>query len=157
MLNAAYGDGLLSEETFTRRLDRVLGDRVIDPAGLIGDLSVRGAAGWRAWLRQMIAAARLRMSAWGSAGTRDRSTLLALDWSAGHGELILGRHHACDVVFDDGSVSRRHARLVYRDGSWVLQDLKSTNGTSVNGVRVGRCALRPGDRVALGDQQLRID
>jgi pSer/pThr/pTyr-binding forkhead associated (FHA) protein len=31
------------------------------------------------------------------------------------------------------------------------------NGTTVNGVRVGRCALRPGDRVGLGDESLRID
>jgi pSer/pThr/pTyr-binding forkhead associated (FHA) protein len=97
------------------------------------------------------------MSAVGTAGRRDRSTLLALDWGAGRGELILGRHRACDVVFSDRTVSRHHARLVYRDGSWVLQDLESTNGTTVNGVRVGRCALRPGDRLALGDQQLRID
>ena len=83
--------------------------------------------------------------------------LLALDWSGGQGELILGRHDSCDVLLSDPSVSRRHARLSFRDGSWVLQDLDSTNGTLVNGVQVGRCALRPGDRLALGDEQLRID
>lgn len=69
----------------------------------------------------------------------------------------MGRHHGCDVVFDDLSVSRRHARLVFRDGSWVVQDLESTNGTIVNGVQVGRCALRPGDHLVLGDAFLRVD
>ena len=63
----------------------------------------------------------------------------------------------CDVVLDDLSVSRRHARLVFRDGHWVIQDLESTNGTRVNGVRVGRCELHPGDHVDVGDERLRID
>jgi pilus assembly protein CpaF len=71
--------------------------------------------------------------------------------------LLVGRHHACDVVLPESSVSRRHARLVFRDGTWVVQDLESTNGTIVNGVRVGRCALRPGDHLILGDAHLRID
>jgi pilus assembly protein CpaF len=54
-------------------------------------------------------------------------------------------------------VSRRHARLVFRDGSWVIQDLRSCNGTEVNGLVVGRCELRPGDHVVLGDEHLVID
>jgi pilus assembly protein CpaF len=54
-------------------------------------------------------------------------------------------------------VSRRHARLLFRDGSWVLQDLQSTNGTTVNGVPVGRCQLRPGDRLIFGTACLRVD
>ena len=45
----------------------------------------------------------------------------------------------------------------FRDGSWILQDLESTNGTLLNGVRVGRCRLRPGDRIRLGTEELRID
>jgi len=69
----------------------------------------------------------------------------------------LGRHPSCDVVLSSMSVSRRHARLVFRDGRWVLQDLGSTNGTEVNGIDVGRCELRPGDEVILGDERLRID
>ena len=46
---------------------------------------------------------------------------------------------------------------VFRDGRWILQDLASTNGTTVNGLRVGRCELRPGDRVQLGNHQLLVD
>jgi hypothetical protein len=45
----------------------------------------------------------------------------------------------------------------YRDGKWVLHDLKSTNGTLVNGAPVGRSELRPGDRILLGDERLTID
>ena len=55
------------------------------------------------------------------------------------------------------TVSRRHARLIFRDGGWILQDLNSTNGTRLNGRYVGRCRLRPGDQLALGDQLLRVD
>jgi FHA domain-containing protein len=55
------------------------------------------------------------------------------------------------------TVSRCHARLRYRDGRWILQDLSSTNGTHVNGVPVGRCELRPGDHVALGEECFTID
>ena len=40
-LNAAYGDGLLSEQTLAHRLDLVLSGRLLDPERLIGDLSLR--------------------------------------------------------------------------------------------------------------------
>lgn len=71
--------------------------------------------------------------------------------------LIVGRLPSCDVVLTATSVSRRHARLLFRDGSWVIQDLDSLNGTEVNGVAVGRCELRPGDHLCLGDEYLVID
>jgi pSer/pThr/pTyr-binding forkhead associated (FHA) protein len=69
----------------------------------------------------------------------------------------VGRDDACDVVLTDPTVSRRHARIFFRDGSWVVQDLESTNGTMLNGVRVGRSELRPGDELVLGNQRLQID
>jgi FHA domain-containing protein/uncharacterized protein DUF1707 len=156
VLNAAYADGLLSEDTFTQRLDQALGARLVDPVRLIGDLTVRAPQSWRARLNRTLNGVSALLTAPGSKRVR-RDFLLALDWSGGQRELIVGRHRSCDVVLSDPSVSRRHARLVFRDGSWVLQDLESTNGTLVNGEPVGRCALRPGDRLALGDQQLRID
>jgi pSer/pThr/pTyr-binding forkhead associated (FHA) protein len=83
--------------------------------------------------------------------------LLALDWSGAEPKLMIGRHHACDVVLAGPTVSRLHARLVFRDGKWIVQDLQSTNGTAVNGTRIGRCELRPGDHLALGEEHLRID
>jgi pSer/pThr/pTyr-binding forkhead associated (FHA) protein len=54
-------------------------------------------------------------------------------------------------------VSRRHARLVFRDSCWIVQDLESTNGTAVNGRLVGRCRLAPGDDLAFADAHVRID
>jgi len=81
----------------------------------------------------------------------------ALDWGGGEGDLVVGRGPGCAVALSDDSVSRRHARLVFRDGAWIIQDLGSTNGTIVNGERVGRCRLELGDRVRLGDQLLEID
>ena len=61
------------------------------------------------------------------------------------------------MVFVNTTVSRRHAQLRFRDGKWVLRDLGSTNGTTVNGVRVGRCELLPGDRLGLGELLLTVD
>lgn len=153
-LNAAYGDGLLSEETFSHRLDQLLEARLVDPFRLIGDLNLRTSAeGWRATLVNAVVDTVRRVRSFGPGG----GLLLALDWSGGQSELLLGRHPSCVVVLSDPRVSRRHARLFFRDGSWVLQDLQSTNGTTVNGVRVGRCEVRPGDVVALGSERLQID
>ena len=53
------------------------------------------------------------------------------------------------MVVGHPSVSRRHARLSFRDGHWVLRDLDSTNGTRVNGTPVVRYRLEPGDRLSL--------
>jgi pSer/pThr/pTyr-binding forkhead associated (FHA) protein len=64
--------------------------------------------------------------------------------------LRIGRSHACDIVLDDASVSRRHAVLVHRGGKAVLLDDRSLNGTWVNGARVGSANLSDGDQVAIG-------
>jgi pSer/pThr/pTyr-binding forkhead associated (FHA) protein len=82
--------------------------------------------------------------------------LLVLD-RADSDRLLVGRHPACDVVIADPSVSRRHAQLTFRGGVWVLQDLASTNGTSVNGERVGRTTLHAGDVISLGNQAIQVD
>lgn len=65
--------------------------------------------------------------------------------------VTLGRSRECDVVLDDPNVSRTHAELRPRGGSWVLTDLGSTNGSSVNGRRVdGPTVVKPGDEIELG-------
>ncbi len=156
-LNAGYAGGLLSEDTFVRRLDQLLRTPLVDPLWLIGDLNLRGPRRRRVDLVETAAAAvrRVRTSIAPASGAPP--LLLALDWSGGRRELVLGRHHGCDVVLSNPGVSRLHARLVFRDGSWVLQDLQSTNGTTVNGVPVGRCELRPGDHLVLGEEHLKVD
>jgi FHA domain len=157
-LNAAYATGLLSEETFVARTTQLVRGGVIDRARLVGDLNLRPAR--KAWLVDVAAAfarAITRVTASTEIDQRRPRTLLALDWSGTQTEMLIGRDHHCDVLLGDLSVSRRHARLLFRDGGWILQDLDSTNGTRVNGSRVGRCALRPGDDIALGDEHLTID
>ncbi len=53
--------------------------------------------------------------------------------------------------------SRRHAELRAEEGGYVLYDLGSANGTFVNGQRVQRHLLRPGDVIQIGDEQYRFD
>jgi len=65
------------------------------------------------------------------------------------GEIIVGRLPGCGLPIDSPLISREHARLVLAaDGVW-LEDLKSTNGTWINGQRITKpVALQPGDRVS---------
>jgi FHA domain len=155
-LGAAYADGLLSQETFAHRIDQLLTTPVIEPLRFIGDLRLRSPD--RTRRRAFVTArATARRIVKGAADDGPEPMLLALDWTGGQSELSIGRSLSCDVVLSDSSVSRHHVRLFYRDGKWLLHDLKSTNGTSVNGARVGRTELRPGDRLVLGNEQLRID
>jgi hypothetical protein len=157
-LNAAYAEGLLSERTLAHRLDVLFAGVLIDPARLVGDLTRRAAGrSLRQTLRHAAAAIRHRVRIGAGAGADEPGILLALDWTGGCEALVIGRHPSCDVVVTDETVSRRHAQLTFRDGGWVLQDLQSTNGTRLNGQYVGRCRLRPGDQLGLGDQLLRVD
>jgi adenylate cyclase len=69
--------------------------------------------------------------------------------------ITIGRDLLADLVISDASVSRRHARLEWTEGRWLVQDLDSTNGTRVNDVRVqpGRAGARPaggGDVILFG-------
>lgn len=154
-LSAAYADGLLSEETFASRLEQVLKARLLDPRRLIGDLNLRPSRiGAWSGLRRVVEAISARVARVKDA---DVVTLLALDWTGQQEELIVGRQLDCDVVLTDPSVSRQHARLVFRGSRWIIQDLESTNGTILNGNRIGRSELHPGDRLALGLQRLRVD
>jgi hypothetical protein len=157
-LNAAYANGLLSEDTFVRRLEQALRAGVIDPGGLVGDLNLRTAhRGMRERVADTLRGSFAGLQSLVGVGAADKWVLLGLDWSGGQRDLLIGRHLGCDMVLSDPSVSRRHARLVFRDGSWVVQDLQSTNGTVLNGTRVGRCELRPGDQLILGNERLQID
>jgi pSer/pThr/pTyr-binding forkhead associated (FHA) protein len=73
--------------------------------------------------------------------------------------MTLGRHPRNDVTLSgDGSISRIHAALEYRTCGWYLQDLRSRNGTLVNGERItGERLLRHGDEVRIGATRLRFD
>ncbi len=64
---------------------------------------------------------------------------------------VLGRSRECHITFDDSTVSKEHARLRVDGRIVVIEDLRSTNGTLVNGkVIEGPTQLRAGDRIGLG-------
>lgn len=67
--------------------------------------------------------------------------------------LTIGRKTG-DLLLDDPLVSSTHARLVPRDGTWVIQDLGSTNGTMIDGRLVRDSVLRPGAELAIGSHRL---
>jgi hypothetical protein len=71
--------------------------------------------------------------------------------------VTIGRSRECDVTLDDANVSRRHAELRREGGSWVVADLGSTNGVKVNGHRVSRQPLQPGDEITLGIERLTFE
>jgi two-component system cell cycle response regulator len=72
--------------------------------------------------------------------------------------LVLGRDEAAGLSLTDASVSRNHVMLTCDDQNEVtVQDLGSTNGTTVNGQQVSRALLRPGDHLEVGAVSLRLD
>jgi pSer/pThr/pTyr-binding forkhead associated (FHA) protein len=68
--------------------------------------------------------------------------------------LVIGRSVGCDLVLNDPTVSRWHAELIRGDDGWVVRDMGSTNGTRVNGWRIRKAVIAPGDVLALGAQRL---
>ena len=130
ILGSAFADGLLSEQTLSHRLGMLFGQRLVDPRGVIGDLTTR---------------------------TQRRRRPVSAAWRRALPQRRQAETAALLLALIDDSVSRRHAKLIFRGGEWIIQDLESTNGTIVNGVPVGRCQLMPGDRLRLGELVLEID
>ncbi len=64
--------------------------------------------------------------------------------------LLLGRIAACDILIDDTKASRRHAKVRVEGSVAEIEDLESSNGTLLNGKRVQRRMLRPGDVIQIG-------
>lgn len=68
-------------------------------------------------------------------------------------QLVIGRDTASAIAINDAEVSRKHARLNFQGGKYVIEDLGSTNGTFVNGQRlVSPVVLKSGDVISLGEQ-----
>ena len=70
------------------------------------------------------------------------------------GEVTIGRSPECQIVLKDFGISRTHARLTADDDGVRIQDLKSKNGTQVNGVPIVEAPLKDGDRILLGKFQI---
>ena len=71
--------------------------------------------------------------------------------------ISIGRAMTNDIILSDTRVSRSHARLDYTPGGWTVSDSGSSNGTRLNGIRVERSALKPGDMINLGNTQARFE
>lgn len=82
----------------------------------------------------------------------DREAILPL-----RGSHLIGTDPTCSIVLDDAYASARHAKLSLARGKALLVDLGSTNGTWVNGVRVGQAELGPGAWVRLGQSDLVLE
>lgn len=70
--------------------------------------------------------------------------------------MLIGRERSCDIILDNLSVSRQHARLSWRRGRFVVEDLGSSNGTTLNGTRVQEQLVGPQDRVGVGKFVLQL-
>ncbi len=70
----------------------------------------------------------------------------------------IGRSRQCDVVLNDPNVSRQHAEIRPRGGSWVLSDLGSTNGSILNGRRIeGPEVVKAGDEIEIGTSVIKFE
>jgi len=68
----------------------------------------------------------------------------------GQRELTIGRSPECPIQLRRTMVSRRHAQVTFRNEEYHLEDLGSTNGTYVNGIKIVRCILRNNDQIDIG-------
>ncbi|MCE9574134.1 MAG: FHA domain-containing protein, partial [Deltaproteobacteria bacterium] len=67
-------------------------------------------------------------------------------------EITIGRVQGNDIVLPKGNVSKRHARIVLKDGKFIIVDLKSTNGTYVNGRKItSPLVVKESDKIYIGD------
>jgi adenylate cyclase len=92
-----------------------------------------------------------------SAGAQSLKTAKLIgEWDGRRQEFVLGRvtnigrHPANHLRVSDREVSKEHARIEQVEGGYVLRDLNSSNGTFINGRRVGELKLKDGDQIGLG-------
>jgi serine phosphatase RsbU (regulator of sigma subunit) len=71
--------------------------------------------------------------------------------------MVMGRHPSCQIVLDNAAVSRNHAQILESHGTYFLEDLRSRNGTLLNGERIqGRTELKDGDELRVCEVVLRF-
>lgn len=151
--------GRLSHDTFLRRMELALvARRSEDLAVLTADLQggERDATPWTrrlfGWVGRASAVTVGVRRAWAA----ERLPKLLLPHPS-TGTLRIGRDPGNGLRLTHETVSRMHAELRLRDGAWVLKDLGSTNGTTVNGRRVtGSAVVRDGDQISFGKINFRL-
>jgi hypothetical protein len=71
--------------------------------------------------------------------------------------VVIGRSTSAQLVIDHPSVSRKHAEVTRdEEGHWIVRDLESRNGTTVNGTGIKQRVLRNGDQIGIGEVALRF-
>ncbi|MCA9558255.1 MAG: FHA domain-containing protein, partial [Myxococcales bacterium] len=83
------------------------------------------------------------------------SNLAGTTYALDRREVIIGRTDENDVVVNHRSISRNHAKVIYRDGTFTIIDLASSNGVKVNGEDFGTASMVNGDIIELGHVKLR--
>jgi adenylate cyclase len=63
--------------------------------------------------------------------------------------IVVGRRPDCDVQLEFPNISAKHCELIWDKGRWMVKDLKSANGTKVNGEKVQKRMLVPGDQLTI--------
>jgi hypothetical protein len=148
--------GRLSHDTFIRRMELALAARRSDElAALTADLPQESR------LSRLVFGTVEAVSGFGvrlrSAWRAERLPKLLLPHPGGERPLRIGRDPANGLRLTHETVSRVHAELSRQGGMWVLRDLGSTNGTTVNGRRViGAAVVREGDQVGFGQMAFRL-
>jgi pSer/pThr/pTyr-binding forkhead associated (FHA) protein len=79
------------------------------------------------------------------------------DFRLDHLLTLVGRFRTCEVCLDSSRVSRRHCCLAFGNREVLVRDLGSTNGTRINGRRVEKGYLRPGDVLGIAHLRFRLD
>lgn len=64
-------------------------------------------------------------------------------------EITIGRLSTNDIVISSKSVSKIHAKIIFRDGNFYIEDLNSTNGIYLNGVKVSKSKITPNDKIKI--------
>src|SRR5512147_2622746 len=73
-------------------------------------------------------------------------------------EVTIRRVQGNDIILPKGNVSKRHSRIVLKDGKFIIVDLKSTNGTYVNGRKItSPLVVKGSDKIYIGDFILSIE
>ena len=86
-----------------------------------------------------------------------RAVLDGPDITLDRAMVMVGRHPQCDARLDSLWVSRRHSIFTEDGGEVVVRDLGSTNGIRINGQRVERGRLRPGDEISIAHIRYRLE
>ncbi len=69
---------------------------------------------------------------------------------------VIGRDKTAGIVLKDSLVSRKHAAIIFQDGSFLLRDLESTNGTILDGAMIETVPIRHKDKFRIGDTVLQF-